>query len=1346
MNIPTSADAPVAGDALHPACDPTCTTRLSADATRALHDSYFHCNGMVSQHIDGFNRFLRQDLLEIVRNSAVRSVVHPDGLRRTSFIVRNPYIRRPCVTEPGKPPRAVYPAEVLKMCGTYEMTLYVDIVATEYARDRPEDSAPWRRLHTVVGRPISLGPVPCMIGSDACNLSVMPDSHESARMDFGGDFIINGIRRVVIPQEKPIHSQCRLLYKGSSKEWCVEMRARPQRRQRSTSTLTIYMPLAVSSRSTRLYAVMPYVTDGPKNAGKLCKLPITALSRAMGFVSEDHLVAAVVSNGRSVAWPLAGRAGSKSALSPTALWLRMVLQEDETWFKCGSFWDGTDEDAMEWIMSQSSTARTTREERVEQFRTLMHSEIHPQHGSTGEEHVQLEKRRLWAHMLWMLTRTAQMPEAERRRFAHSPDDMGLKQYEHAGFLTSLRIRQAITDIMTLVLKKFLSFNFVIPADFHRLVRTKSASAPPLQEPLRYAFLTGNFQLDRSTKVVLTASQMLTDQSLQGKLGHMNRVSVPLKVHAVSVVPRLVPDDGSQFGGVCASATSEGKNVGFIKEMACMATLCPGYDVVDMLAVPFATQPELEPGRHSVLLGSPDATADSEDAEIRALRDAGGLSGWVMANGVCAAFVDDMWAAADAFRRCKRGGTIPKHTSVWVNPDMQCLVVEGMPGTVRIPLIYLGDDHDAKSTFERIQDVVREHGGASHAVWKELESDGIVEWAGANDIKNYHVRLAPDLVHTETSDTVAWQPFTHCMVSRTAHQSCTLCHTVLSNHNQSPRNTYSGAMARAAMAQTYTTENPHVTQYVLEDTARPTMTSRLEDVSGTSDAPAGINAIVAVIPMGGINEDAIVLNSSSAALGFGRASLRSYTSHHLPRAASKTEHTRFGRPGPDTRDAIAKSFDHILEDGTPKPGTVLRNGDVTIGCVLELPKNGGTVDRSIYARVPKGDKVRVSSVRKFEDASRTSVVVGTYQSMLPEVGSKMSSRHGQKGIIGAMIPREDMPFTRSGIVPDIILNPHGFHSRMTIAQILEMMMTKVAATLGVRVDGTPFVDLRVLGEQLGLTVEEVQAASDDPFAVHAAVSAALAKLGFNSDGEETLTCGTSGERLQGAVFMGPCWYQMLKQVASSKFHARSVGPVVPLTRQPTQGKARDGGLRMGEMEKDAFVAWGAEATLLDRTSESCDRTIVVMCRKCGLLAEPACDTKLARKSFITRASEPYCRACKTGNYCENVITRHAWRLTQQELMGMSVALRAILDDGDDDSAAARPIVRPDRTRKRPRDADVQDEADDVTPAVSFSRMRDAGCANRDESMGGTRAADSHEATEGNPPARKRVRFVCSAKNA
>ena len=256
-----------------------------------------------------------------------------------------------------------------------------------------------------------------------------------------------------------------------------------------------------------------------------------------------------------------------------------------------------------------------------------------------------------------------------------------------------------------------------------------------------------------------------------------------------------------------------------------------------------------------------------------------------------------------------------------------------------------------------------------------------------------------------------------------------------------------------------------------------------------------------------------------------------------------------------------------------------------------------------------------------EADTTILKIQTRQTRRPEVGDKFSSRHGQKGVVGIIAEQEDMPFTDEGIVPDVIMNPHGFPSRMTVGKMLELVAGKAGILNGNFEYGTAFG---------GSDVEEM--------------GAMLLHKGFSYSGKDFMTCGITGEALPAYVFFGPIYYQKLKHMVQDKMHSRSTGPRAILTRQPTEGRSRQGGLRLGEMERDCLIAYGASQLLLERLMLSSDKHQCDICESCGMMGYHG-----------------WCQTCKNSKSMVSMTIPYAAKLLIQELLSMNIKASLKLED-------------------------------------------------------------------------------------
>ena len=371
---------------------------------------------------------------------------------------------------------------------------------------------------------------------------------------------------------------------------------------------------------------------------------------------------------------------------------------------------------------------------------------------------------------------------------------------------------------------------------------------------------------------------------------------------------------------------------------------------------------------------------------------------------------------------------------------------------------------------------------------------------------------------------------------------------------------------------------------------PLVKTRTIDLIQFDKLPAGFNAVVAIMCYSGYDiEDALILNKSSLERGLARSlmarkqtcSLKRYPNRTFDKIMGPSHDMQSGKPiwrhAPLDEDGIVGAGERVSS------GQILVNKSAPL-VTQTLPAPGGV------GGAESGYKACPVSYRGPTDVYARKVLItsNTEESYLikillesvryPEIGDKFSSRHGQKGVCGLIVPQEDMPFTDEGLCPDIIMNPHGFPSRMTVGKLIEVISGKTGALNGRYRYSTAFG---------GDKVEDI--------------SADLIANGFNYAGKDILTSGITGEPLEAYIYTGVVYYQRLKHMVLDKMHARSRGPRVVLTRQPTEGRSRDGGLRLGEMERDCLISYGTCMLLRERLMTSSDEFDVEICEKCGLLA-------------------------------------------------------------------------------------------------------------------------------------------------
>jgi DNA-directed RNA polymerase subunit B len=458
------------------------------------------------------------------------------------------------------------------------------------------------------------------------------------------------------------------------------------------------------------------------------------------------------------------------------------------------------------------------------------------------------------------------------------------------------------------------------------------------------------------------------------------------------------------------------------------------------------------------------------------------------------------------------------------------------------------------------------------------------------------------------------------------------------HNQSPRNTYESAMAKQSLGFSTPLMNAstYVRQHFMLYPQTPIVSTKAIGLLGLDDRPTGQNCVVAVLPFEGYNiEDAIVFNKSSVERGLGRTFFyRVYEAEAKQYPGGMKDNFELPESDANIRGYRGEKAYRLLEhDGAIMHEAVVTGGDILIGrtspprfmeeykefevkgpyrrdtSIGVRPSENGVVDTVIMTQSVEGGKMYKIRVRDMR---------------VPEIGDKFASRHGQKGVIGMLVNQEDLPYSEDGVVPDIMINPHAFPSRMTVGQFMESLGGKAASLRGTIADGSAF-----LGEKFD------------------SIKGILEQHGFKHSGKETMYDGRTGKKFPADVYIGVVYYQKLHHMVADKIHSRARGQVQMLTKQPTEGRARGGGLRFGEMERDCLIAYGASMMLKDRLLEESDKAEINVCERCGLLSYY--DVKQRR--FI-------CRVCGEKAKISSVVIAYAFKLLLQEMMSLNVAPRLL----------------------------------------------------------------------------------------
>jgi DNA-directed RNA polymerase subunit B' len=528
---------------------------------------------------------------------------------------------------------------------------------------------------------------------------------------------------------------------------------------------------------------------------------------------------------------------------------------------------------------------------------------------------------------------------------------------------------------------------------------------------------------------------------------------------------------------------------------------------------------------------------------------------------------------DEIRNKRRNGLVSNEINVAFRKELDEVKVLTDSGRARRPL-FIVENGKAKITKEHIEKLKR-----GEITWDDLLRTGIIEYLDAEEEENSYIALHESELKNE---------HTHLELDPSTILGLSASFIPYPEFNRGDRVNYGAKMVGQSIG-LFATNYPSrvdTKSNVLMYPQKPLVQTHAHKIINYEKHPNGMNLVIAIGCYEGYNiEDAIVINKSSIERGlFWSLLFRTYEAEQK-RYMGGQEDT-IGIPEAGVRGYMGEdAYKHLPEDGIINPETATDSGKVLIGKISPL-RFLGTMDqfitgieniRETSVTLRHGDEGIVDRVFVTETIDGTKLVkVVIRDTKIPEIGDKLASRHGQKGIIGLIVPQEDMPFTEDGIVPDIIFNPHGIPSRMTIGQLLELLAGKVAALSGKYIYSPAF----------NPTPENE-------------IRRELASYGFKDDGMETMFDGKTGRKFDAQIFIGNGFYQKLDHLVSNKIHARSRGPVTLLTKQPTEGRAKEGGLRLGEMEKDVLVSHGAALALKERFDS--DKAIVPICSECGLVA-------------------------------------------------------------------------------------------------------------------------------------------------
>lgn len=690
-----------------------------------------------------------------------------------------------------------------------------------------------------------------------------------------------------------------------------------------------------------------------------------------------------------------------------------------------------------------------------------------------------------------------------------------------------------------------------------------------------AIATGSWIGERSG-----VTQNMSKTNYMDVLSQLQRVTSMLPGEQENFMARTLHP--THYGRFCPTETPEGTEIGLRKNLALMARISTAIEFDEHAAV-------------------------KRFENLGLLKEGKGTD--VFFNGRFIGFVEEGAAFAQKIRELRRQQVLPAEMSVRYDGLLHNVTMSTEVGRVLRPLVIV-DRGNARLTDEHLILL-----GEGKLKWADLINQGIVEYIDAAEEENAFVAL---------SDEVLTEEHSHLEIHPVDMFGLITSLVPFANHDQSSRLNRGSKTLKQSLG-------IYAANYLLRiDTdvsvlhypQRPLVRSFIYDTLEVY--PAGQNIVVAIMPFEGYNvEDAVVLNRASVQRGVGRSTyFRPYSATELQYAGGLSDEICV--PDKDVAGyRTEESYRFLEDDGVSFPEAELDSGDVVIGKVTPPKFLSEAKDLTIQAKkegsssIRQGEKGVVDAVFITTDHEGNKVVqVRTRDTRLPEPGDKFSSPHGQKGVVGMIANAEDIPFTARGIRPDLMFNPHGIPSRMTVGYLIELLASKTAAVTGKILDGTAFT---------GNTVEELESY--------------LKEMGFSFDGKESMYDGVTGRKLEAKIYVGNMYYLKLRRMVKNLIHARASGKVALLTRQPIEGRARGGGLRLGEMEQQALAGHGAALLLKERYDS--DKTVIYVCKDCGNMGY--------EDTIRNKTTCPLCGS----NEAEPLEISYAFKLLVDELLGLGI---------------------------------------------------------------------------------------------
>ena len=1155
------------------------------NATWTVIKSYFkQKNNLIKHQIESYNYFIHELIPKVVKQynpitMRFRNEENPENEHKVIIEFNNYTLGDPIIHENNGTTQFMKPNIARRRNLTYASPMYLNMKITTIITNK--DNKIISSNKTFIPK-ILFGNIPIMVNSNICILqrenknNLDKQYNDECINDPGGYFIINGSEKVIVSQERGCANKIYCFNKKHVKyQEIVEIKSINE-----NNTIIRDVKLQLTNQTSNKKAIIKVTFPHTKES-----IPLFVIFRLLNLTTDKEIVDLLLLN-------------IEDNIQNNCKTIIKDCINDVPFIK-------TREQAINYMISKSYKHVLT----PQKIEYLLEKEFLSHLGDN------LRKKAYFLGLMTrklLLTKFKSLPYDDRDSHINKRiDTPGILLYN----LFKMLFYKIIKDMKSNISKEFMNGSWKTTNNFSKLITQtniyKILKTSAIQTGLKFSLATGNWGTQKLCKKQGIA-QVLSRLSYNSTLSHLRRINTPIEKTGKLIAPRKLHP--TQIFLLCPAETPEGGSVGVVKNMALSA----------QITNKLSKKPVLMILDNFKLIKTENIVFEDYKKNYRNYVK-------IFINGDWYGILTNPKEIINTLREKRKNGVLNIYISISWNILQNIIYINTDEGRMVRPL-YRVNENKLLLT-EKITNLLKEKKIEFYDLIignDKYEFSSILDILDVEEINNNCLIAMNEKKLQNLNSKQIHYNYTHCELEPCLMLGVLASAIPFCDHNQSPRNTYQSAMGKQAMG-IYTTnfnQRLDTLAHVLYYPQQPIISNNLLKLLPSNKMPSGINVIVAVACYTGYNqEDSIIMNQSAVDRGLFMSTFYRTYKDDEKRSHTSGEDERFIKP--DKKNTIGMKYGNytkLSDNGFIKKDVKVNGNDVIIGKIIPVKSNLNLEcelkykDNSTLLRPNESGYIDEVYTSRNSDGYRF-CKVKVRSERIPKVGDKFSSRHGQKGTIGMTYRQEDMPFTKNGITPDLIMNPHAIPSRMTIAQLFECLLGKTSTNLGKYGNGTPFTE--VTAEEIGDLLQN--------------------ECGYYRYGNEVLYDPRTGKQMNTAIFIGPTYYQRLKHLVEDKIHSRAHGPNVIMTRQPSEGRSRDGGLRFGEMERDCMIAHGTSSFIKETLLERSDNFKIFSCKTCGGMAS------------VNREKNIYfCKNC--NNTCDFSELRipYACKLLLQELEGMNIS--------------------------------------------------------------------------------------------